>query len=118
MREDIKKWVEALESGEYKQTQNKLAGNGGYCCLGVYAEVSDIDCYDKMVGYLGSNETEDYGLAKETYNKLYKTLYPIIDVDYLVELNDVKGASFKDIAAYIRENYYTDEKEADSCCDK
>jgi len=34
------KWLEALESGEYRQVHgNGLAVNGAYCCLGVACEV-------------------------------------------------------------------------------
>lgn len=33
-------WLEALESGEYKQTTSVLNnGEGGYCCLGVLCDV-------------------------------------------------------------------------------
>jgi hypothetical protein len=38
MKED---WVNALESGEYKQTSDTLAACGGYCCLGVLQMVVD-----------------------------------------------------------------------------
>lgn len=36
----IKKWVEALRSGEYAQGKNVLRdGNNRYCCLGVACEI-------------------------------------------------------------------------------
>jgi hypothetical protein len=36
MNTEIKvKWIEALRSGVYNQTQSVLEGNGGFCCLGV-----------------------------------------------------------------------------------
>ena len=34
IKELHKKWVEALRSGEYKQTQSKLHNEEGFCCLG------------------------------------------------------------------------------------
>lgn len=33
-----KKWIKALRSGEYEQTQEYLATEEGYCCLGVLVE--------------------------------------------------------------------------------
>jgi hypothetical protein len=36
---NAKKWIEALRSGEYKQTDNALHKGDGYCCLGVACEV-------------------------------------------------------------------------------
>jgi hypothetical protein len=40
----IEKWLEALESGEYKQTYYKIyddsRGEPKYCCLGVVCEVA------------------------------------------------------------------------------
>jgi hypothetical protein len=40
-REARKLWIEALRSGEYKQTQGVLCNleTGGFCCLGVACEV-------------------------------------------------------------------------------
>jgi hypothetical protein len=36
MNEQIKqRWIEALRSGEYEQTQGRLRDETGYCCLGV-----------------------------------------------------------------------------------
>lgn len=34
-KKDIKKWVKALRSGEYKQTNYTLQDKRGFCCLGV-----------------------------------------------------------------------------------
>ena len=40
MNPDIKKkWVEALTSGEFKQTKKHLRDTKGHCCLGVLCEV-------------------------------------------------------------------------------
>lgn len=35
----IKKWIDALRSGEYKQTKGCLENNDGNCCLGVAVRV-------------------------------------------------------------------------------
>jgi hypothetical protein len=36
------KWVEALRSGKYKQTKNRLQRDGKFCCLGVLCEVAGL----------------------------------------------------------------------------
>lgn len=33
------KWIDALESGEYKQIKGRLRSSYGYCCLGVLCDV-------------------------------------------------------------------------------
>lgn len=35
----VKKWVDALRSGKYAQTTEKLADENSYCCLGVLSEL-------------------------------------------------------------------------------
>ena len=40
MNPEIKaKWIAALRSGEYKQTQGVLRDRKGYCCLGVLCKI-------------------------------------------------------------------------------
>lgn len=39
-RENALKWVAALRSGDYEQTQGGLRDTLGYCCLGVACEVA------------------------------------------------------------------------------
>lgn len=52
----INKWLNALESGKYKQTKSKLYNNNtnGFCCLGVltneYCETKNLD-FDDITGY-------------------------------------------------------------------
>lgn len=35
-------WVQALESGEYKQTRDVLRDDNGFCCFGVLCEISKL----------------------------------------------------------------------------
>ena len=39
-RENIRKWVEALRSGEYQQGTGYLQRDGQFCCLGVACELA------------------------------------------------------------------------------
>ena len=38
--EVVKKWVTALRSGQYKQTQRVLRNSEGFCCLGVLCDLN------------------------------------------------------------------------------
>lgn len=53
-REEIlahrKAWVEALRSGEYQQTQQKLYDGVGYCCLGVACTIAGIEAEEDEGG--------------------------------------------------------------------
>jgi len=42
-KEIADKWVEALRSGKYEQTEGYLKTENGHCCLGVLCEISDLD---------------------------------------------------------------------------
>ena len=44
------KWIEALESGKYKQCRAKFFDGEGYCCLGVAIDVAKPDFIDKVEG--------------------------------------------------------------------
>lgn len=62
-------WVDALRSGEYKQTTDTLQNRGGYCCLGVACAVAQkngvtvlVDAIDHSV--LGDNLTDQTDVFK------------------------------------------------------
>lgn len=96
-------WIAALESGEYKQATGVLKRPGvGYCCLGVV-------CEGLWPVWVDSGRVPAWGLAvdvwsarialdPETYAALGITLF---DANDLMRMNDC-GASFTEIAAYIR----------------
>jgi hypothetical protein len=95
-----KKWVEALRSGEYKQTQGTLfcPSNGGYCCLGVKADI---------MGLLVNDSTRNAGDkcvmdgTKRHTGGLPESILPGTIQDRLITLNDVQKWSFKRIASHI-----------------
>ena len=55
------KWIKALKSGEYKQTQSFLRTDKGYCCLGVLC-----DLYHKETG---KGEWEEH---RDDFGNYYK----------------------------------------------
>lgn len=91
-------WVEALRSGEYKQTTLVLCDNYGYCCLGVACKVVDVpqsyieahnkDCISDF-GFF------NYGIPKELTLDLHK--------EFTV-MNDELHKSFSEIADWIEQN--------------
>ena len=63
---NVKKWVAALRSGDYKQCQQQLAevddrGKHSYCCLGVACEVLGVP-YNPGSGDLPSKAVKLLGL--------------------------------------------------------
>ena len=93
-REPKKKWIKALESGRYKQTQGNLELDGRYCCLGVLCKTMRIDPQTAKIGF-------DYELLSESV--LEKVGLTETEQSKLAVMND-KGKSFGEIAAHIRAN--------------
>lgn len=94
--EELEAWAQALESGEYEQAQGRLSKEGCYCCLGVLAHMRGQ--LDKKGRFLGSPYYEQNLLmgGAQDYYLSYETQ------EGLADRND-NGASFKEIATYIRE---------------
>jgi len=58
-RKRVADLIDALTNGEYKQCQNALRGDEGFCCLGVASDVFDPDGWLEPVS-LGQNWTYRY----------------------------------------------------------
>jgi hypothetical protein len=96
------KWLQALESGEFKQGEGRLQEDDSYCCLGVACRVAGVQgdlkgasltTYPDVIEAMGL--TESYGCPIITFvngQKLYS----------LTHMNDGLGKSFKEIAAHLR----------------
>ncbi len=122
------KWLEALESGEYKRCKGVLCeelknGTCTYCCLGVASEILLSNKYkEKIENSLWSFDGEDIRCSTRVMEKLklhssYGEFYKDGEKHFeyitrdgntlkaysLAELND-EGWSFKKIAAFIRKN--------------
>jgi len=97
------KWVEALESGDYKQDTGCLRSSSGYCCLGVLC-----DLHSKETGVEWDN-----GVYLNKMSDLPEQVRQWADLDYAnprigeysaFYLNDTKRKSFREIAALIKEH--------------
>lgn len=113
------KWLNALESGRYKQTKSILCGEEGtnlhsfikrtkgYCCLGVAGKVLKIN--DDML----EGKSMPVDLDEKNVQKYPKAFIRVSSKDSLpsnsdfafklADMND-EGSTFKQIAAYIRSN--------------
>jgi hypothetical protein len=103
MPQELKtKWIEALESGEYKQGKGTLcsAPDGAYCCLGVLERVAenDVEPYGfPSTAFYTRNGIED---GDRTESSLSGVVVAV--ASFLAERNDM-GMSFPEIAKLIRE---------------
>jgi len=103
------KWVSALRSGEYQQTQRYLRKEDGFCCLGVlcdlYGKENNVEWqHNEVDGYfygnhfsiLPSSVVEWSGIADSN---------PYVNggTDTLGGLND-RGSTFEQIADVIEEH--------------
>jgi hypothetical protein len=101
------KWVDALRSGDYQQTQRYLRTNSGFCCLGVLCDL------------YGKENNVEWNLANNGHNYEFQNMESYLpssmrkwaDLEYcdppvndeestLVRLND-SGSTFEQIADVI-----------------
>jgi len=113
-------WIQALESGEYKQGKHKLKKKVGdevcYCCLGVAAELQDkLEQLNSEVWVIKQDATELF-LSSCLSNSVKKELglkHPMgladkkfivngYEADALYSANDSGMATFKQIAEVLR----------------
>lgn len=107
--EKINLWLEALESGEYKQGVGLLSFEGEYCCLGVLCEVAmknglglEVEThannekwYDGEAGVLPEIAKEWIGMKSNSGN---------YGKDKELTADNDNGKTFKQIARIIRKN--------------
>ena len=124
-KSDVKKWVKALRSGEYKQARRDLckeddSGECSYCCLGVACDIFvegdwiqrkgwiewSIDPYEEFA-LPSYSDREGWGFTDTTSFPSLKMLRKMgLGVGYaqrLADLND-KGLSFMEIADKIEKD--------------
>jgi hypothetical protein len=112
LNKNAQKWVEALESGEFKQGRGALSRDGDYCCLGVACELAiregvkvkkEAATKENYAKYDG----EEYFLPEKVrkFFGLKTDRGTLPDGETLAQKNDGtygEKHSFKDIAAIIR----------------
>ena len=125
MNPEVKtKWLEALRSGKYKQTEGRLRDSVGHCCIGVLACVlkedfpNIVEDYSIVDGEFGGEMcviAKNIAFGQEhawrSYSELPETIYASVGVPYLIaaqliQMNDgymAKKTHFPGIADYIEE---------------
>jgi len=105
-----RRWIDALRSGNYKQTSGCLKNDDGFCCLGVAADVMAPSEWRKTVdsdGYYSFRKMGDVGLLKHddflrlVPNYVQDRLDFSISADDLAELNDSYDFTFPMIADVV-----------------
>ncbi len=106
------KWIEALESGNFKQGQYRLVSTEDeYCCLGVACEV--LGAERKGGGYVDGNSPcrtgglpqqvlRELGMKSDMGSTIERFTINDVEVSGLVSANDAAGASLKQIAEILR----------------
>jgi len=112
MKKSIKKeWVDALRSGEYKQTKGVLKDKDSFCCLGVLCDIHsketgeewEEDTYFVEVGELPERVVSWAELTGFNPSNPLVKVNDITKRISLAELND-GGKIFDEIADIIEEN--------------
>lgn len=111
------RWLEALRSGEYKQTTENLQNSDGFCCLGVlcdlHAKERGMNWVRRTDGYELYGETQILPLSVQEWAGLDNDIGGLVDFEYerdgvmyvtsesLPEINDSWNKNFNEIADLI-----------------
>jgi hypothetical protein len=113
MKKEIKKkWIDALRSGEYKQTRGRLRFDDCYCALGVLADIvvkeqkldenglpyywwidNTFHCKNGIIGY---DVSLPYPFRKDTGLEY---------AELIIHANDINSESFGQIADIIEKEF-------------
>lgn len=113
-------WIAALRSGQYKQGRAYLEAGGKFCCLGVLCHVLyqrpelgiemdrfvtpvEVAAYSTLTSPGCRSNVPDsiayeLGLSTTMPSATYRTVETV-----LMDLNDINGARFAEIAQYIED---------------
>jgi hypothetical protein len=111
------RWLDALRSGEYKQTMENLQDSNGFCCLGVlcdlHAQERGMNWVKRTDGYELYGETQLLPLSVQEWAGLDNHMGGLVDFEYekdgvmyvksksLPEINDAWNKNFNEIADLI-----------------
>lgn len=102
-------WVEALESGKYKQGTLWLKADGKYCCLGVLCELAGLAYNEHTLAFTDGEEPQTDVLPQSLVDRIglrdksggFRTSQ-WDESSSLIGLNDDDRFTFKQIAEFIR----------------
>jgi hypothetical protein len=109
---EIKKWISALRSGKFQQTQGVLQDRDGYCCLGVACQIfSPKHQLERNGQYLRGSMPSDQRHAptwlKRVANDFARATKIVHEdgdneVTGLIDMNDEENFSFDEIADMLQ----------------
>ncbi len=110
------KWIAALRSGQYDQTQGRLRSPltdeyNKFCCLGVACDVYDSGGWKKLE-QIGKNPPvwnhvatdRSYSQASLSYHMMAVLGICSSTQAHLINMNDKEGKTFAEIADWIEAN--------------
>lgn len=102
----MKKWVKALRSGKYKQTDSALKDGAGHCCLGVLSSISPHKNNFTRMKPPSSEYDKNAALPCliQKWAGMKNEVGQIDSDTCLASMND-NGASFEQIADFIEKNW-------------
>ena len=113
MNQQVKeKWVSALRSGDYQQTQNYLHTDNGFCCLGVLCDLYGKEHNVEWNLAVAEDEDRNYYRFQDHTGRMpfsvvewagVEDCNPYICGRSLATLNDM-GSTFNEIADLIEEH--------------
>ena len=105
------KWLEALRSGRYLQTREKLRDKSGFCCLGVACDISGKGTWKaslngKQWKQMQTFVISPYGSSKTCIPSPLREEIGLTEAEHksLANLNDSGKATFANIADWIERN--------------
>ena len=113
LNKNAKKWVAALRSGAYRQTQGELNDEKGFCCLGVACDLYEKETGEKLrrADFDGTKSCFYFGTDLDSHEQVRAWLglqegnggfNEVIDgTCSLVGLNDNLGFTFEQLADVI-----------------
>ena len=113
MKENIKKWVDALRSGNYLQGSGRLCyrlegeTTERYCCLGVACEVyrQEVEQGEELLPKLLYTNFSSYNGKIYYLPKTVRDWLGIVSEFSYMYLNDKLGYTFEEIADYAEQEY-------------
>ncbi len=110
MKADLReRWIEALNSGEYKQGKKGLRlANGSYCCLGVLCDISGLGEWDEGTSYWDYTVPGVGASAGMPHHNVLRVLGLDGEVAAILANSNDNGSTFAEIAAEIEARVWTE----------
>lgn len=104
-RAQFNKWLRALRSGKYSQTQERLEDQYGYCCLGVACKILIPKKKQEIGWYYFFGETPSDQKHAPNWLKNIDYDFAVKTGVALTDLNDNYGYTFEQIADVLDKVY-------------